>query len=283
MSRTKVNSRMFGSSAVFQSLPRLLRLVYHPSTAWVVFFISLCLIKSEPKVPFEVQTPKLFTCIVITSEDPRFLFRTAGVSVYHKTHLKSFIIVFLITLMQVHLLLITPRAAKPNKYSAWLGLISCRVGAQVFPLKNHKDWGACLLSWHTVLNGGDRVTQPVTRVTCCVRCAAERKKKKRPTDCAMCISDTTAFVGGGERGAVVNPSTERRRRASHCAWERVRLFVFIHVAYCRLLGWALVRGTLFHKSFNPTSPMCHYAHLGSREQLLWCTVAATAAGTSHRH
>lgn len=88
-----------------------------------MFFISLCLIKSEPKVPFEVQTPKLFTCIVITSEDPRFLFRTAGVSVYHKTHLKSFIIVFVITLMQVHLLLITPRAAKPNKYSAWLGLM----------------------------------------------------------------------------------------------------------------------------------------------------------------
>lgn len=61
--------------------------------------------KSEPKVPFEVQTPNLFTCIVITSEDPRFLFWTVG---YHETHLKSFIIVFLITLMQVHLLLISP-------------------------------------------------------------------------------------------------------------------------------------------------------------------------------
>lgn len=73
-------------------------------------------------MPFEVQTPKLFTCIVITSEDPRFLFGTAGVFVYHKTHL-NFIIVFLITLMQVHLLLITPAAAKPNKYSAWLGLM----------------------------------------------------------------------------------------------------------------------------------------------------------------
>lgn len=94
-----------------------------------MFFISFCLIKSEPKVPFEAQTPNLFTCIVITSENPRFLFWTVGVVVYHKTHLQSFIIVFLITLMQVHLLLILPRAAKHNKYSACLGLM-CNSASQ---------------------------------------------------------------------------------------------------------------------------------------------------------
>lgn len=87
-----------------------------------MFFFLLCLIKSAPKVPFEVQTPNLFTCSVITSEDPRFLFGTVGVVVYHKTHLKSFIIVFLITLMQVHLLLKSPGAAKHNEYSACLGM-----------------------------------------------------------------------------------------------------------------------------------------------------------------
>lgn len=70
-----------------------------------------------------MQTPNLFTCIVITSEDPRFLFWTVGVVVYYKTHLKSFIIVFLITLMQVHLLLISPGAEKHNEYSACLGLM----------------------------------------------------------------------------------------------------------------------------------------------------------------
>lgn len=74
--------------------------------------------KSEPKVPFEVQTPNLFTCIVITSEDPRFFILDCCVVVYHKTHLKSFIIVLLISLMQVHLLLISPEAAKHNKYTA---------------------------------------------------------------------------------------------------------------------------------------------------------------------
>lgn len=123
MSHAKVSCRMFEFSAVFPSLSRFIRLVYHPTTMRVVFFISLCLIKCEPKVPFEVQTPNLFTCIVITSEDPGFLFWTVGVVVYHKTHLQSFIIVFLITLMQVHLLLISPGAAKHNKYSACLRLM----------------------------------------------------------------------------------------------------------------------------------------------------------------
>lgn len=106
-----------------------------------------CLIKCEPKVPFEVQTSKLFTCIVITSEEPRFLFGTAGVFVYQKTHFKSFIIVFLITLMQVHLLLIMPGAAKQNKCCAWLELmrsnashLACSALERwVFRLKTRKE------------------------------------------------------------------------------------------------------------------------------------------------
>lgn len=56
-----------------------------------------------------------------------------------------------------------------------------------------------------------------------------------------------------ERNSCSNPCTKWRPRARECVSDWSCLFVFIHVAYCSLLEWALVWSTLSHKSFNPMS------------------------------